>query len=532
MFPICRSLRIMSWRHRGPMESATSWTPSQPCGMQMLTSECVTDKCHERGCNLPTAPAQIRQPWWQPGPLSTSLLEIAKPLFLSPRNRKGFRPSLKDSFRSFLFVVTACHNSREASLPEKGATEATSCPKGGNMWRHWYGLAQAWGSTTNDWTLGQILPRSREEGCQKKPDRISVTGKTRVYREGNLTVEEYTYGITRRGIRPYGHLAQFRGWPETRRANTSTGPGVRLLRPVWLPGGLGGFHQGSPSGELNWGRKRCSYPRVRGNGAASVTPASSSCPLLTQHKGRNWLNAEIVESCEWCSVLPSPQLCRCLTTHGRRQHSWWSEPSPPGGTARLATGTLRRRPPLSSGPTSVWRQPSLSAALRGRQRADQSFWRSGCGPRICAMLLRDTATLRLDLPPPRAVLAGSPPDRGRAWWEPWARMQAGVSRQRESRPARTQGTLRLPKTPGGPRPVWWKWARSGALSWETELQRLKGAPLKSSQDDSEVLRGHKARPWGIHPPGPLQEPHDEIMLSQGPAVHCIVVSRDSGYIHF
>ncbi len=108
--------------------------------------------------------------------------------------------------------------------------------------------------------------------------------------------------------------------------------------------------------------------------------------------------------------------------HGRRQHSWWSEPSPPGGTARLATGTPRRRPPLSSGPTSVWRQPSLSAALCGRQRAARSFWCSGCGSRICAMLLRDTATLRLDLPPPRAVLAGSPPDRGRAWWEPWARM--------------------------------------------------------------------------------------------------------------
>ncbi len=29
------------------------------------------------------------------------------------------------------------------------------------------------------------------------------------------------------------------------------------------------------------------------------------------------------------------------------------------------------------------------------------------------------STPRLDLPPPRAVLAGSPPDRGRAWWEPW-----------------------------------------------------------------------------------------------------------------
>ncbi len=35
------------------------------------------------------------------------------------------------------------------------------------MWRHLYGLAQAWGSTTYDWTLGQILPRSREEGCQQ-----------------------------------------------------------------------------------------------------------------------------------------------------------------------------------------------------------------------------------------------------------------------------------------------------------------------------------------------------------------------------
>ncbi len=46
-----------------------------------------------------------------------------------------------------------------------------------------------------------------------------------------------------------------------------------------------------------------SYPRVRGNGAASVTQASSSRPLpVTQHMGRDWLNAETVESCEgvWC----------------------------------------------------------------------------------------------------------------------------------------------------------------------------------------------------------------------------------------
>ncbi len=87
----------------------------------------------------------------------------------------------------------------------------------------------------------------------------------------------------------------------------------------------------------------------------------------------------------------------------------------------------------------AWHRPVLLAHYlpntreeTGRQRAARSFWRSGCGSRICAMLLRDTATLRLDLPPPRAVLAGSPPDRRRAWWEPWAHIQAGVSRQRES----------------------------------------------------------------------------------------------------
>ncbi len=81
--------------------------------------------------------------------------------------------------------------------------------------------------------------------------------------------------------------------------------GLASDRPVWLPEVLGGFHQGSPSGELNWGRKRRSYPRVRGNGAASVTPARSSCPLLTQHTGRNWLNAEIVESCEGVRCRPA-----------------------------------------------------------------------------------------------------------------------------------------------------------------------------------------------------------------------------------
>ncbi len=75
-------------------------------------------------------------------------------------------------------------------------------------------------------------------------------------------------------------------------------------------------------------------------------------------------------------------------------------------------------------------------------------------------------------------------------------------------------------------------AKAGSVSSEGSAFRYKGAPLKSRQDDREVPRGHKRWPGGIHPPGPLQEPHDAIMLSQGPTVHCIVVSRDSGHIHF
>ncbi len=94
------------------------------------------------------------------------------------------------------FLLQLGSNNREVVLPEKGATEATSCLKGGSMWRHGYGLTQARGSTTYDWTLGQILTRRREESCQQSLTEYSVKGKTQAYREGNLTVEEYTYGIT------------------------------------------------------------------------------------------------------------------------------------------------------------------------------------------------------------------------------------------------------------------------------------------------------------------------------------------------
>ncbi len=186
---------------------------------------------------------------------------------------------MKDASRLSCLLLQLGSNDGEASLPEKGATEATSCPKGGTMWRYWYGLTQAWGSTTYDWTLGQILPRSREEGCQQGLTESSVKGKTRIYHEGNLTVEEYTYGITRRESKPYGHLAEYRGWPETRASKHKYWPGVRLLRPVWLPGVLEDSTRVRRPENWTGGENWRSYPRVRGNGAASVTPASSSCYL-------------------------------------------------------------------------------------------------------------------------------------------------------------------------------------------------------------------------------------------------------------
>ncbi len=87
------------------------------------------------------------------------------------------------------------------------------------------------GSTTYDWTLGQILPRSREEGCQQNLTE-ALSKEDTVYREGNLTMEEDTHMGLPKGNQPYGHLAQYRADRRPGRANTSTGPGARLLRPV------------------------------------------------------------------------------------------------------------------------------------------------------------------------------------------------------------------------------------------------------------------------------------------------------------
>ncbi len=198
---------------------------------------------------------------------------------------------------------------------------------------------------------------------------------------------------------------------------------------------------------------------MRGNGAASVTPASSSRPLpVTQYTGRNWLNAETVESCEGFRCRParsSADVCQRGAVHqcmGGGNTPIGVSPHPQG--ARLALRLVRQGDGLHYPVGQPLFGDSLPFLLTSV--GDKELLRASEAPGAvhveCAMLLRDTAMLRLDLPPPRAVLAGSPSDRGRAWWEHRARIQAGVSRQRESRPAQTisQGPADRPEASSVP----------------------------------------------------------------------------------
>ncbi len=72
-------------------------------------------------------------------------------------------------------------------------------------------------------------------------------------------------------------------------------------------------------GKLNWRRTKALVSPGEGNGAASVTPASSSRPLPgTQHTGRNLLKAETVESCEGVRCRPassSSDVCQRGSVH-------------------------------------------------------------------------------------------------------------------------------------------------------------------------------------------------------------------------
>ncbi len=91
-------------------------------------------------------PCETSQPSHRPSANSLTLVPARTTEYIAagdsqatvpfPRSRKGFRPSMKDVSRLSYLLLQLGSNDGEASLREKGTTEATSCPKGDTMWRH------------------------------------------------------------------------------------------------------------------------------------------------------------------------------------------------------------------------------------------------------------------------------------------------------------------------------------------------------------------------------------------------------------
>ncbi len=241
------------------------------------------------------------------------------------------------------------------------------------MWRHWYGLAKAWGSTTYDWALGQILPRFREEVLPAEPDRELCQredtglpwGKS--YR-GRIHIWDYPEG--NQAIRTPSPVQGLTGDPG------ELTPVLGLASDCSCRGCLEDSTRVHRPGNWTGGEKRRSYPRVRGNGAASVTPASSSRPLLTQHTGRNWINAETVESCEGVRCRParsSADVCQRGTVHQRMgggNTPYGVSPHPQGArlasTIQWANLCLETAFPFSCPP---WQTKSCSELLTLRVRS-------------------------------------------------------------------------------------------------------------------------------------------------------------------
>ncbi len=133
--------------------------------------------------------------------------------------------------------------------------------------------------------------------CQQSPTEYYVKGKTRAYREGKLTVDEYTYGITNQAIQTPSPVQGLAGNP------CELTPVLGLASDCSAQCDCRGWWRNSTRVRCprNWTgvEKKLSYRQMRGNGAASMTPASSSRPLpVTQHMGRDWLSVETVESRE------------------------------------------------------------------------------------------------------------------------------------------------------------------------------------------------------------------------------------------
>ncbi len=67
-----------------------------------------------------------------------------------------------------------------------------------------------------EWYSEAVLPAIRKDRLPAETDGTDCQRETRLTKRETLTVEEYTHMGSPKGIKPYGHLAQYRDWPETR----------------------------------------------------------------------------------------------------------------------------------------------------------------------------------------------------------------------------------------------------------------------------------------------------------------------------
>ncbi len=111
----------------GSMESATTWTLSQPYGIANVGKWPPVRQLLRKGQNLPTAPAQIRWHWYPQGPQVSGDSQAADPF--STEFSEGIS-TFHERFASSLsyLLLHLSSNGEEVNLPEKGATEATSYP--------------------------------------------------------------------------------------------------------------------------------------------------------------------------------------------------------------------------------------------------------------------------------------------------------------------------------------------------------------------------------------------------------------------
>ncbi len=209
----------MLWRHRGPMESATSWTRHNLVACRCWqASAWQTNAMQEVATFLPSQ-RKFANFGAHRDHLSTSLLEIAKPLFLSLWKSEGISTFSERRLQvlSYLLLQLASNGRKRAfrrralRRPHPARREGVTCGDTDMDWPrvgavlHTTGL---WGRSY----LGvgrRLLPAETRQRALSKRRHGFTRGKPYL---GRIHIWDYPEGESG----PYGHLAQYRGWPETR----------------------------------------------------------------------------------------------------------------------------------------------------------------------------------------------------------------------------------------------------------------------------------------------------------------------------